>query len=139
MTADPERPEIPQNRRTQIQVGASSAATRITRNWDKPPPGLENLDASGPIGAWASLQNRAYLRHSIDGSRLTQTIMTNSFVTRMIIELDGAGCKVRIDYALQNGESYYRMRNIALGTPMRVTAIRTQAPPECIPGEDVLW
>ena len=138
-TDDPERPVIAQNRRTQIQVGFAAAATRITRNWDKPPPGLEHLDASGQLGQWVSLQNRAHLRHQVEASRLVQTIMTSSFVTRMTIELDRAGCKVRLDHALNPGEKYYRMRNIALGTPMQIRDIRTEANPTCALAEDVLW
>ncbi len=139
VTDDPERPEIPQNRRTRVQVGVSAAATRVTRNWDKPPPGLEHLDARGPLGVWVSLQNRARLRHEVDGNRLTQTILTSSFVTRMIIELDGEGCKVRFEHALLAGETHFRMRNIALGTPMKVRAIRTRGEPVCAADEDLLW
>lgn len=138
ITEDPERPEIPQRRRTQIQVGTSAAATRISRNWDRPPPAIEHLDASGMLGSWVSLQNRARLRHAVDGKRLTQTILTRGFATRLVIELDGAGCKARIDHALQPGETHFRMRNIALGTPMLIREIRT-IEPTCAIGEDVLW
>ncbi len=136
---DPERPEIPQNRRTLIEVGAASAAARISRNWDKPPPGLENLDAAGPLGAWVSLENRARLQHKVEGNRLTQTILTASFVTRLIIELDGAGCAARIDYMLAPGETHFRMRNIALGTPMRVDSIRTRGAVDCAVADERAW
>ncbi len=139
ITDDPERPEIPQNRRTQIQVGIGAASTRISRNWDKPPPALEHLEAAGALGAWVSLQNRGRLRHSVDGKRLTQTVMTASFVARVVIELEDKDCKARIDYALQPGERYFRMRNIALGTPMRVFEIRAQGQPKCRVGEELLW
>jgi hypothetical protein len=138
-TEDPARPEIPQNRRTIIRIGEDAAATRIVRNWDKPPPGLETFEAAGPLGKWISLQSRARLRHVVDGPRLTQTIMTSSFVSRMTIELQGAGCKVRFAYFLLPGETYFRMRNIALGTPMRVKAIRVEAAPQCAIAEDLLF
>ena len=138
-TDDPARPEIPQNRRTQIAVSANAASTSIMRNWDKPPPGLENLVAAGPIGEWISLEHRARLRHSVEGKRFTQTILTSSFVTRLIIELDGGECRARVENNLLPGEGFFRMRNIALGTPMRITAIRTEGQPECAVAEERLW
>ena len=138
ITEDPERPEIPQHRRTQIQVGSTAAATRISRNWDKPPPALEHLDAAGPLGAWVSLQNRARLRHAVDGKRFVQTILTSSFVTRLVIEIDGESCAARVEHALRPGETRFRMRNIALGTPMYVKEIRI-VEPTCEIGEDALW
>lgn len=138
-TDDPERPEIAQNRRTQIHIGNASAATRITRNWDRPPPALEHLDAAGALGAWVSLQNRARIRHNVEANTLTQTIATGSFIARLVIELDGAACKVRIENALLAGETHFRMRNIAFGTPMRINRIRTEAAPVCRATKDLLW
>ena len=132
-------PEIPQLRRTQIQVGKTAASTRITRNWASAPPGLEHLEASGGLGEWVSLQGRARLQHRVEGNRLTQTVLTSSFAARLVIELDGEGCKVKIENVLSPGESYFRMRNIALGTPMRITAIRIEANPVCAMSEELLW
>lgn len=138
-TDDAERPEIPQNRRTRIYVGRETAATRITRNWDKPPPGLEHLDASGGLGEWVSLQGRARIRHDVEGKVLTQTIATSSFTARIIIELDGADCKVRFENTLLPGQEYFRMRNIALGTPMRIFRLRTDAGASCAMSAEMLW
>lgn len=138
-TDDPARPQIPQDRRTRIHVGTLAAATRITRNWTAPPPALEHLEASGALGDWVSLQGRARLQHKVDGKTLTQTVLTSSFASRLVIELDGDGCKARIENVLSPGESYFRMRNIALGTPMRILAIRIEGTPVCAMSEEHLW
>jgi hypothetical protein len=139
LTDDPERPEIPQNRNTHIEVGVETAATRITRNYDKPPPGFEQLDAMATLGAWASLDNRAAVRHEVTGQRLVQTIISRGFVSRLVIDLDGKECRVRIDNALQPGEPGFRLRNIALGTPMLVKGLRIDGKPSCAVREAVVW
>ena len=52
---------------------------------------------------------------------------------------DETPVRARIDNALQPGEPGFRLRNIALGTPMLVKGLRIDGKPSCAVREELAW